>query len=131
MKKLFLVCLMMLTGSAWAEWVIYAEIEEATFYFDPATIRKEGNMRRVWEIQDLRKPDKVSGGMSRRMRFEYDCKNERSRFLALSTHSKPMAGGTVLILGDEENQNWRATAPGSISGTMLNLVCNPSGKFAK
>jgi len=35
MKKLFLVCLMMLAGSAWAEWVMYSESEQATFYFDP------------------------------------------------------------------------------------------------
>ena len=50
MKKLFIVCLMMLAGSAWAEWVVYtnSENKEATHYFDPATIRKDGNMRRVW-----------------------------------------------------------------------------------
>lgn len=35
MKKLFLVVLMMLACSAWAEWVMYSESEQATFYFDP------------------------------------------------------------------------------------------------
>ena len=33
MKKLFLVCLMMLTGSAWTEWVMYDETKEVTFYY--------------------------------------------------------------------------------------------------
>ena len=122
MKKLLLACMMMLAGSAWSEWVRYAESEEATFYFDPATIRKEGNMRRVWAIQDLRKPDKVGGEMSVRLRNEYDCKNERSRTLGLSTHSEPMAGGTVLELGGEK-QNWRAIAPESVNETIFNLVC--------
>ena len=122
MKKLFLVCLMMLAGSAWAEWVVYAESEQTTFYFDPATIRKEGNMRRVWVLQDLRKPDKVGGEMSVRARMEYDCKNERIRTLGLSTHSEPMTGGTVLELGGEK-QNWRAIAPETVTETIFNIVC--------
>ncbi len=122
MKKLFLICLMMLAGSAWAKWVEYEETDKSTHYFDPATIRKEGNMRRVWAIQDLRKPDKVGGEMSVRVRNEYDCKNERSRTLGLSTHSEPMAGGTVLELGGEK-QNWRAIAPESVNETIFNLVC--------
>ena len=121
MKKLFLVCLMMLTGSAWAEWVRYAESEEATFYFDPATIRKEGNMRRVWAIQDLRKPDK-GGEMSVRVRNEYDCKNERSRTLGLSTHSEPMAGGTVLVTAGEASP-WREVPPNTPSEIMFKIVC--------
>jgi hypothetical protein len=123
MKKLIFVSLMaMLVGSAWAKWVVYAESEETTFYFDPATIRKEGNMRRVWVLQDLRKPDKVGGEMSVRARNEYDCKNERIRTLGLSTHSEPMARGTVLELGGEK-QNWREIAPETVNETIFNIVC--------
>jgi hypothetical protein len=44
MKKLFLIGLMMLASSAWAEWVMYEETDTATHYFDPATIRIEGKM---------------------------------------------------------------------------------------
>jgi hypothetical protein len=34
MKKLFLVGMMtMLAGSAWAEWVFYAETDTSTFYY--------------------------------------------------------------------------------------------------
>ena len=123
MKKLFLVCLMMLAGSAWAGWVMYtkSENEEATLYYDPATIRKDGNMRRVWELQDLRKRHK-DGEISRRMRREYDCKQERWRFLGISEHSEPMAGGKVLITVGEDN-NWEAIAPGTIDETIFNIVC--------
>ena len=121
MKKLFLVCLMMLAGSAWAEWVRYAESEEATFYFDPATIRKGGNMRRVWELQDLRERGKF-GEISRRMRFEYDCKQERYKSLGFSFHTEPMAGGTVLLSDDERNE-WRAIPPDTTGETIFNIVC--------
>ena len=121
MKKLFLVCLMMIAGSAWAEWVMFTKNEEVTFYFDPARIRKDGNLRRNWELLDFRKR-RAEGEMSRRVRREYDCKQERYRFLAVSLHSEPMAGGTILFSIDEEN-NWRAIAPGTFDETIFNIVC--------
>jgi len=41
MKKLFLVCLMMLAGSAWAEWVMYDETKEVTSLWDhPSKLQK-------------------------------------------------------------------------------------------
>ena len=121
MKKLFLACLMMLAGSAWAEWVMYFETDLATHYFDPATIRKDGHIRRVWELSDLRKRER-NGDMSVRMRKEYDCKQERRRFLGISGHSGSMAGGTVLFTVGEETQ-WDAVAPGTNGETILNIVC--------
>ena len=121
MKKLFLICLMMLAGSAWAEWVMFSDSDSGTSYFDPATIRKEGNMRRVWELQDLRKRGK-NGEMSRRLRKEYDCKQERSRFFGLSGHSESMALGTVLWTVSESN-NWTEIPPNTADEAMLQIVC--------
>jgi hypothetical protein len=124
MKKLFLLGLMtMLAGSAWAEWVMFtkAKNEEVTHYFDPATIRKDGNMRRVWQLNDLSKRDKA-GEMSRRMRFEYDCKQERYRVLGFSIHSEHMASGTVLLYAGEDN-NWREIAPETVAEKLLKIAC--------
>ena len=122
MKKLFFVCLMMLAGSAWAEWVVYSKDEEdGTFYLDPATIRKDGNMRRVWRVQEL-KQRTADGEKSRRMRIEYDCKEERYRILSASVHSEPMAGGTVLTQEGEAN-DWTAIPPNTTGERVFNLVC--------
>jgi len=121
MKKLFLVCLMMLAGSAWAEWVMYGGEETSIFYYDPATVRKDGSMRRVWELQDLRKR-RNNGVMSRRMRSEYDCKQEQYRILALTSHTEPMADGMPFGTAGEDN-TWRAIAPDTIAETIFNIVC--------
>ena len=121
MKKLFLVCLMMLTGSAWAEWVLYGESDTATHYFDPATIRKDGNMRRVGQLQDLRERGRV-GEMSRRGRREYDCKQERYRYLGISGHSESMGAGEVLGSEGEANE-WHAIPPGTPAEKIFNIVC--------
>ena len=121
MKKLLLALALLVTGPAWADWVLFSETDTSTFYYDPATIRKDGHIRRVWELNDLRKRHK-DGEMSRRYRVEYDCKQERMKFLGLTEHSEPMASGTVLkTLG--EDKVWREVPPGTVLETMFQIVC--------
>ena len=121
MKKLLLALAIFFSCPIWAEWVRYEETVSSTNYFDPATIRKDGNMRKVWELHDLSKRHK-DGEISRRVRKEYDCKQERWRILNFSFHSEPMAGGEVLSMGGEDN-NWMAIAPGTSGETIFNIVC--------
>ena len=120
MKKLFLVGLMMLAGSAWAEWVIYETTDTNTFYYDPTTIRKDGNMRQVWVLLNWRKRDK-DNVMSHRLRYEYDCKQERYRFLAISVHTEPMAGGEILL--QNLDTPWIDIAPATAAEAMFKIAC--------
>ena len=121
MKKLFFVCLMMLAGSAWAKWVMYFEAKTITYYYDPATIRKDGNMRQVWRVQEL-KQRIADGEKSRRMRIEYNCKEERYRILSASIHSEPMAEGKV-IYSEIKDNIWTVIPPASASEAMFKIVC--------
>ena len=121
MKKLILLGLMMLTGSAWAEWVMYFETKTITYYYDPATIRKDGNMRQVWRIQQL-KQRIADGEKSRRMRIEYDCKEERYRILSAAIHSDPMAEGKVIYSENKDNI-WTVIPAASAAEAMFKIVC--------
>lgn len=121
MKKLFLVCLMMLAGSAWAKWLMYFEDKKIIYYYDPATIRKDGNIRLVWRVQEL-KQRTADGEKSRRMRIEYDCKEERYRILSASIHSEPMAEGKVIYSENKDNI-WTVIPPASAAETMFKIVC--------
>ena len=122
MKKLLLALAIFFSCPIWAEWVMYSKDEEdGTFYLDPATIRKDGNMRRVWLLRNFNQRNK-DGAMSNRNRMEIDCKQERFRFLALSTHSEPMAGGTVLTQEGEAN-DWTAIPPNTTGERIFNLIC--------
>jgi hypothetical protein len=94
--KSILIALLMVTGSAWAEWVEVLNTAESDFYIDPASIRRDGSLRRAWAIQNLKQPG-TGGKLSNRIRCEYDCKKERYRFLLLREHSGPMSGGTTLL----------------------------------
>lgn len=123
MKKLLLTLLasLLLTGTAWAEWVRFGSDNDTNFYIDPATIRKDGDIRRVWELQNhkLRAED---GILSARFRSEYDCKQERYRILSFSTHSGPMASGATLESRIGSGQ-WRDIPPDSNSKDVLEKVC--------
>lgn len=121
-KALLLSLLLLATGSAWAGWEKVASTDEATMYVDRATLRKDGNLRRMWEVQDLKQRDK-DGEMSRRTRYEYDCKGERYRILALSTHSKPMAGGKTLLSLGENPRGWGDIPPGTTAEYELKIAC--------
>ena len=122
MKKLLLISLMMLSGSAWAEWTPLKNKTDSRYFYDPTTIRREGQIRRVWTVQNLIEPDR-RGVMSRRMRVEYDCKNERYNLLSLTGHSEPMAGGKIIFSHDDMTAKWDDIPPNTAADTMLKIVC--------
>lgn len=119
--KTLLLALLLITGSAWAEWVRVAWNDAADIYIDPATIRIDGGLRRVWEVQDLKQRGE-GGKLSSRYRSEYDCKQERYKFLSLSYHSEAMASGTLLA-SEIGNDRWLDIPPGSLSERVLKRVC--------
>ncbi len=94
-KKTRLLALLLVTGSAWAEWLKVGSSTEDTFYFDSSTIRVEGDKRKVWELVDYKQRDKY-GAFSARMRNEYDCKLEKDQILSATLHSESMAAGKTL-----------------------------------
>ena len=86
MRAVIVLMLLIAATPAWAEWVKVTEADTGTLYIDTATIRTIGDMRRIWELRDLKQRNS-DGTMSQRVLEEYDCKEERRRLLAMSTHS--------------------------------------------
>ena len=121
MRLIVALLLLTLTVPAWAEWLKYAEDKEVVFYYDPTTIKKTGNLRRVWEIEDLKKRP-TDGESSSHMMFEYDCKEQRYRGLSFRTHSEPMASGKIIFRHDKPS-TWRDVVPNSGRATILQIVC--------
>ena len=63
-----------------AEWTKVGEKNSTVQYIDYSTIRKEGNLSKVWGLQDRKKPD-GEGAISDRLLIEIDCKEESYRLL--------------------------------------------------
>ena len=56
-KPYLLALVMLIVSPAWADWTLVSETTEGTkFYTDFSTIRKEGNLRKVWEVTNLSSP---------------------------------------------------------------------------
>lgn len=119
--------LALVAAPAWADWLKVAETNESISYIDPATIRKEGNFRKAWEVKDWKQRTK-DGVMSMRGLMEYDCREKRYRGLAISTYSGPMlAGQTLYSYNDPERgeppYRWDPILPNTPAEVLLKRVC--------
>ena len=121
MRVVLILSLMFATAPAWADWVKVGRTDVAVHYVDPATLRKDGNLRRVWAMQDMvqTSPD---GVMSIRALQEYDCAEQRFRYLSVAAHSGPMAGGWILATHELHDQ-WSDRPPGTKASAIGKIVC--------
>jgi len=127
MKRLLLFTLLVLSsGPAYAEWVPVSDGDEAgkTVYVDPATIRRNSNLVKMWLFYDYKTVQTVGGirFLSAKEQWEFDCAEERSRVLALKEFSGNMGSGTV-VYTNEQVGNWIPVTPGSISHTVWTVAC--------
>jgi len=123
MKTLLLALALLVTGPAWADWLLVTESNDHYEYIDATTIRRDRNLRKVWELQDLKLRHK-DGEMSRRYRSEYDCKEIRFRFLSVTSFADSMGRGKVTAMETAQSPGWTDIAPNTIAETTLKFVCS-------
>ena len=124
-KPYLLALVMLIVSPAWADWTLVSETTEGTkFYTDFSTIRKEGNLRKLWEVTNFSSPRSFSSGvfLSSRTRVEYDCKEERVRNLAFTAHPLLFAEGAILW-ATESPSNWQYAPPNTPAFEILQRVC--------
>lgn len=122
-KTLFLA-LLFVSGSALAEWRFFSEglISGNKFYIDPATVRKDGNMRTGWEKVEIKTAgtDEVR---STRAKFEIDCKKETILFLTEAGFAEPNLMGKLLSDIDYPYATPKLIAPETSNYTLMQKVC--------
>lgn len=119
MRLLLIAVLILAANSVRAEWVKVAESSDADYFSDPATIRKNGDLRRIWEVENMKVPKEF---VSARALQEYDCQEGAVRRLAYSDFSGRMATGTVLYSSDRPGPK-RYVAPGSVNHALFTFAC--------
>jgi len=126
MRLTVALLMMALTAPAWAEWVKIAESNLRVLYYNPAATTQQGELHRVWTLQDNKQRD-TDGVLSRQYLTEFDCKGARQRLLSVSTHSERMARGETIKLRryslGEPDGKWFNVAPDTFSAHLLKLVC--------
>lgn len=121
MRLILALLLATLTAPARGDWVKYGESDNAAYYYDPATITKNGDFARVWQFQDFKRRA-ADGSRSARLLSEYDCKGSQYRILDWSTHSQEMLRGEKLDSGDEAGK-WIDIVPGTSPAAVLEDLC--------
>ena len=123
MKNLFLL-LMLIASPAWANWTVVQSSNGTDFYIDFETVKVEGSKRKAWQLSNYSTLQSIGGYefSSMRVRVEFDCKEEKSRFLTLSVFSSPNASGKPLVT-NYEPAIWQDLAPSTTGWNILKLVC--------
>jgi hypothetical protein len=98
-------------AAAWA-WTRIGETPEVTLYVNRNSIERDDNIRRVWEMQDLKTPD-AEGVRSRRYLNEYDCTYKMHRLGQMTSFAGPkMTGAKVAEVKDMGY--WRKIPPNGV-----------------
>lgn len=127
MTRLLVITLFLLLSSvpAYAEWVLIGTANGLTTYFDPATIRRKGDLVKMWELWDF-KIKETKGGksfLSAKYQLEFDCAEERTRELAHLWFSGNMGKGNVVTSESNEGK-WTPVSPDSVGETHWKVACS-------
>ena len=112
---------------AYAEWeaIGYSEsLGGYTVYADPDTIRRKGDLVKVWALTDYTTRQTVGdiSFLSSKAQNEFDCAEERQRELAVTWFSGNMGNGNGVWNNSNETK-WRPVAPGSVGQGVWKFAC--------
>jgi hypothetical protein len=121
-----LTLLSLTSGPAYAEWVKVSDSDETgkTVYVDPATIRRNSNLVKMWQFYDFKTVQTVGSirFLTAKEQWEFDCAEERSRVVARKEFSGNMGSGTMVSTNSQVGK-WVPVIPGSIGQTVWKSAC--------
>lgn len=123
---LILTLLILSSSSAYAEWVEVEGGGKFTAYVDPETIRRKGNLVKIWVLDDYKTVRAAADKsyLSVKALDEYDCAEEQIRNLALYAYSGQMGTGEIVESISGVPSKWAPVIPGSVGQTKWKLVCD-------
>jgi len=117
--------------STQAEWVIVSGNDEKrlVIYANPDSIRRNGELVKMWELWDYALDQTYSGHpyLSLKREAEYDCKGKRARKLSVTTFTSNMGKGTVGFHSNKE-EAWSPVAPKTINEELWEYVCGKKSR---
>lgn len=128
MRRLIVIMLLVLScGPAYAEWVEVSASKMAGViaYADPDTIRRKGNLAKMWSLFDIKTTQTggVNSYLSIKAQQAYDCAQDRSRALAYTKFSGNMGHGAEVYSVSVE-QTWKPVAPMSVGQELWKVACS-------
>ena len=126
MKRLLIGLMLLVTaGAASAEWTIVDGGDRFIHYVDRETIRRNGNLVKMWDLADFKMVRTTAGHsyLSSKTQREYDCKEEKSRLLAFTDFSGQMGNGNVVYSNGNVRDEWSPIQPESVGEAKWKIAC--------
>lgn len=123
MKLAAWFCSLLISTSAWAEWLFVGASAQADFYIETSSILREGSHRQVLELLNLKQVD-PQGNRSYVALYEYDCEGGRARILRSACFDGAMGGGRKTSECHVPG-NWSQPGEASAGLVKLKMVCGP------
>jgi hypothetical protein len=130
MKKIVLFITAVFLGVAssgvMAEWERVYSNDKVVTYADTATIRRKGNIVRLWSLFDFKADNTYSDGsvyVSIMRETEFNCKDNLQRMVAFSIHSGKMGKGRMVDSGTTP-QDWKPVSKANIAQDMKTFACD-------
>jgi len=102
--------------------VTFMKSDISIVYIDPASVRKEGHLRKASVLMDLTQKD-AEGVRSKRGQSEIDCRKDRMRVHDLSGFSGAMATGEA-VYAFKGASEWIPIPPQTTLGNTIRLICS-------
>jgi hypothetical protein len=123
-KLLITLVLSLVSTSAFAEWTKVGEDDESTVYTDPSTVRKKGELTKIWSLYDFTQARVMSGKtyLSMEKQYEIDCANGKTRAMYIIYYAQKMGGGEKGAF-DYPPKQWQPVAPNSAVESIWKAAC--------
>ena len=118
--------LMLMSAAATAQvWIETSKNDKYSAYASPSTMKREGNIVKMWSMFDYKTPQPDASGkqfLSAKRHFEYDCKEQRVRPLAVSSYAANEGKGEPYS-SISVNDEWKKVAPETADEFLLRFAC--------
>lgn len=110
-------------SSSETNWVLVSRnVSDTEVYVDTSTLRREGQIRRYWDLTNYPTP-RSNGVLSGRYLIEVDCRDQRWRILQSTTFTGSMLSGQVISQSTNPGV-WGAVPPRSQGAEVMQFVCD-------
>ena len=115
------------SSNVMAGWTLVDVNDDSSVFSDLSTIRKDGNLVKMWVLYDFQKVKQLAGvnSQSYKALYQFNCQEEMARTVGLFYYSKHMGSGNISFSNSDISE-WRLVIPDTVGHRLWSDACNKS-----
>ena len=127
MRKILILALSLVSGTALAEWTELQKFDDGMRVFvDPASARRSGDHAQVIHLVRWSEPQLDPDSPPYRstiVRTTYDCVAKREKYLGSTSYAGTMGDGAKVAEDDDEAEAWYSISESSMEDKLWKIAC--------